>query len=763
MIRVNKNHINKNHGFAITSILLAISIMSTSMLSFLSRLNISHKETNELAKKFRSRSIEMVVNQLMDNDRCSCHFDPTKNTETSTSSLSINTVQPQDISLGSIRSGCDFTSSNNIFLKNGTSVGEGLVVDKIKVSSIKAATNSQNVFNGNIVISYSSQNTTSIPSASLIPMTFTIDTNEGSNQSRPIKACMSSKYHLLLSSSSGSCYLFDTSMTDKSGGRTLIGCGGSVSTDRARFTTAFGFRAGSSTVSHIGNTYFGYESGLKHDGEKTTMVGYKTGRLATSLKQSTLIGYRAGEQTQSGQNFYAIGAEAGTNTQFGNENIFIGTLAGNNNRQGSRNIYLGHEAGRYGIRGNDNIFAGYQAGLQNRGSRNIFIGSRAGQKNLTGEDSVLIGCQAGLSNTFIHKSVFMGYQAGKSSQGGQSSTLIGYQTGFNNKAAKNTFIGNYSGYNNKKGHHNVFVGHASGQKNTTGSYNTFLGTYAGYQNKIGSYNTFAGNRSGYNNTRGQGNTFMGYKAGASNTTGSYNVFIGHQAANNSNYSTASYKLVIGSPSAKTWMTGDITATGGLYINGQEVGSPPSSKFLKKNIRPVTNFKKYLNSVLKTPLFTYQYKSSMNFPHKTRMGIISEELPKQLQIVPKGKLSHPDWPSIYGYFWASFKALHEIRQELKNTLLLRIQDSLLQLKFIKEKQARFIEKWIHNRQKMSLIQSEIRRVYEEMEQVKKETAQVKKNFDRDWENLMIRLSPSPLSPSQPSPSSTTSSSIVDARN
>ena len=30
-----------------------------------------------------------------------------------------------------------------------------------------------------------------------------------------------------------------------------------------------------------------------------------------------------------------------------------------------------------------------------------------------------------------------------------------------------------------------------------------------------------------------------------------------------------------------------------------------------------------------------------------MGVISEELPKSLQVLQEGELSKPDWPSVFG--------------------------------------------------------------------------------------------------------------------
>ena len=77
----------------------------------------------------------------------------------------------------------------------------------------------------------------------------------------------------------------------------------------------------------------------------------------------------------------------------------------------------------------------------------------------------------------------------------------------------------------------------------------------------------------------------------------------------------------------------------------------------------------MEDILKTPLFTYEYKT--DHPEKSRMGIISEELPEHLQIKDKGQPSQPDWPSIYGSFWAGIKALHERLELLKQELSFEI--------------------------------------------------------------------------------------------
>ena len=101
-------------------------------------------------------------------------------------------------------------------------------------------------------------------------------------------------------------------------------------------------------------------------------------------------------------------------------------------------------------------------------------------------------------------------------------------------------------------------------------------------------------------------------------------------------------------------------------------NPTSSREYKKNIKAFKNYEKALDNIINTPLFTYEYKKDR--PKKSRMGIISEELPKHLQLKEKvdprlrgddgskkkskkiEKVSMPDWASIYGTFWAGIKAL-----------------------------------------------------------------------------------------------------------
>ena len=108
--------------------------------------------------------------------------------------------------------------------------------------------------------------------------------------------------------------------------------------------------------------------------------------------------------------------------------------------------------------------------------------------------------------------------------------------------------------------------------------------------------------------------------------------------------------------------------------------PPSSRTIKRNIKPINDYEKSLKEILNTPLFTWQFKKDKgDHPEKVRMGIISEELPKDLQILDKGKPSTPDWPSIYGTFWAGIKALNQRLKDFKDKSMTKLTELSKELK------------------------------------------------------------------------------------
>ncbi|MCY4512975.1 MAG: hypothetical protein OXB86_04740 [Bdellovibrionales bacterium] len=106
----------------------------------------------------------------------------------------------------------------------------------------------------------------------------------------------------------------------------------------------------------------------------------------------------------------------------------------------------------------------------------------------------------------------------------------------------------------------------------------------------------------------------------------------------------------------------------------------SSRTLKRNIKPFQNYEKSLENIINTPVFTWQYKKDKgDHPEKVRMGLISEELPKDLQILDKDTPSTPDWLSIYGTLWAGIKALSKQLQYLKEKSAVKITELSQDLK------------------------------------------------------------------------------------
>ena len=439
--------------------------------------------------------------------------------------------------------------------------------------------------------------------------------------------------------------------TGDSGGaeQSLIGCGGTslLTLDKL---TVFGFKAGINTTK-----------------SENTFIGYRAGEANSTGYDNTFLGYMAGESNSTGYNNTFLGDNAGLRNTTGRSNTFVGGEAGRENSTGHGNTFLGDNAGLSNTTGNYNTFVGDNAGLSNTtGYGNTFVGLFAGQRNITGYSNTFVGEKAGKSNSTGHTNVFVGPVVGENNSTGYSNVFIGNMVGMNNTTGnRNTFIGSMAGYKNTTGNRNTFLGVGAGLSNTTGKENIFLGYVVGMNNTTGNKNTFIGPRAGGMNTTGNENTFLGKSAGGMNTTGSGNIFIGGWAAYNSAYETADNKFVMGNLANRTWIEGDI-GTDIFKINNKQVSfDSPSSRTLKKNIQPYKRFDKALEDILKTPLFTYEYKK--DHPEKSRMGIIAEELPKHLRLKDNSNLPHPDWISIYGTFWASIKALHEMIVDLKQDI------------------------------------------------------------------------------------------------
>ncbi|MDE0119850.1 MAG: hypothetical protein OXM55_07590 [Bdellovibrionales bacterium] len=401
----------------------------------------------------------------------------------------------------------------------------------------------------------------------------------------------------------------------------LVGCGTTQDVTKEE-TVAFGFDAGSSSLT----------------GEHNTFVGYQAGKYSTTGEHNTFIGYRAGSYTPTGK-----------------DNVFIGNKAGANNNGGNNNVFIGNEAGKSANNGNNNTLIGYQAGQNNKGENNTFIGPFAGTDNTIGKQNVFIGANANPRGLTSQDNVSIGSNAGRT-----------IDTPASGVGKQNVFIGQEAGFKIKKGNDNIFIGHKAGYETQDKKGNIFIGSYTG-ENNNNEQNTFIGNLTG--------------KA----ATGKNNVFIGYYAAANS---TDNNHFVIGTIINNEWIKGEFN-TNTFKIQGQQVAywdpatntghthGPSSSRTLKKNIKSFKNFDKALEDILKTPLFTFEFKKDQ--PQKKRIGFISEELPPHLQI--KDKLSRPDMTSIRGTILAGIKALYNKIKTLKEEFSFQIKN--LKTEILKE--------------------------------------------------------------------------------
>ena len=436
-------------------------------------------------------------------------------------------------------------------------------------------------------------------------------------------------------------------------GRSAIGCRGASNISKSR-TVAFGFLAGAGTagtgIAGHSNVFMGYRAGqystadydpTKPDGSGNVIMGSFIGRQAYPLPPPDR----------------------------GYSNIFIGSFISGDieNTTGSKNIFLGKDVGNQSTEGSSNIFIGEQAGYDLvKSEENIFIGNSAGEH-------VGLVSDGNLPPPPIRGNIYIGYQAG--------------------------------------------IGRGIIPNNTYGIPPTT-------HSNIGQYNTFIGKSTGVHNAEGSHNIYIGRKAGplrlmpppppplppatppAGLTDGDHlQLNIGHLILGRMPDPLASPHPLQNSPDIPDTTDPDdgVVINGDLKIRGNiehqchpgpcipvtmNIGSkksimyafnPTSSKEYKKNIKTFKNYEKALEDIINTPLFTYEYKKDR--PEKSRMGIISEELPTHLQLEevdprlrgddnPK-KVSMPDWPSVYGTFWAGIKALFIQFKSFKEKILVEL--------------------------------------------------------------------------------------------
>ena len=180
----------------------------------------------------------------------------------------------------------------------------------------------------------------------------------------------------------------------------------------------------------------------KADCNDKTLIGYD-GPIDISGDFTTAVGYKAGSSSSTGANNTFLGYEAGTDNTSGRDNVLLGYQAGEENTSGEDNTYAGYQAGEENTSGEDNTYAGYRAGEESTiAAKVVSLGFEAGRQN-SNDENTYVGYQAGENSQVGTRKTFIGYQAGQNISTGGINTFIGYEAGIGAdfSATNNIFIG----------------------------------------------------------------------------------------------------------------------------------------------------------------------------------------------------------------------------------------------------------------------------------------------------------------------------------
>ena len=497
-------------GFVILSSIMAISIVFMYAFSVTSIIVEQQKESRKAQDSLTKLNLKPLFLNIFDSEICKCHLDASQNTSIPTgSSLMIDTTGSliDDIDLGSLRSGCDFTSSDNIIIESGKPllVTPGLLVDSVSLTQIAPIEGAQDEYLANLTIQYEREGSFSYKPI-IIPLAFFVNSNSGTPSGRPIESCQIGS--LGDGNDLEQCYYVQ-------GANTHIGCGRS-SDIFPEGTASFGFQTGPNNLG-IENTFMGSYAGSNNFlGMQNSFLGYESGYSNANGNFNINIGFKSGYSNLDGDKNVSVGYQSGRDYQ-SSKLINVGYQAGLSNLK-SGNIFIGSQSGKNSVNGPKNTFIGAFSGLNNTGGQNTLVGSRAGEMLEGGNGNTFMGYMAGAgSSTFSSSSnLFIGYQSG--SLGGLGGD-------------GNIFIGSFSGRKNGSGINNVGIGYSAGSSNETGSGNIFIGKMAGVDLVSHDDNVLVGYQSGLK-VKGNKNVFIGYNSGKSIESGSGSIFIGNLAGEN---------------------------------------------------------------------------------------------------------------------------------------------------------------------------------------------------------------------------------------
>jgi endosialidase-like protein len=290
----------------------------------------------------------------------------------------------------------------------------------------------------------------------------------------------------------------------------------------------------------------------------------------------------------------------------------------------------------------------------------------------------------GLFNTGV------GDKALYSNTSGYWNTAVGYQALYSNSGYNNVAIGADALYTDTYSQFNIAVGSSAQYSSISNEANVAIGGFALYTNDYGLENTAIGDAALYSTTGSQ-NTAVGAEA-LYDSTGYANVALGagagaggsgHDNVHIGSFVVGDYgesnTIRIGTPLARngsgqsrTFVAGirgaGITGTPVMVSTSGQLGTPPSSKRFKEEIKPMD---KASEAILALKPVTFRYKKEIDSDRTPQFGLVAEQVEKvNPDLVARDKNGKPytvRYDAVNAMLLNEFLKEHGKVQELENTV------------------------------------------------------------------------------------------------
>lgn len=179
-------------GQSLVGIMVSVAITTGIVIAATQLLTNQSKFAHATSQRLDLAELQGLMIQAFRNTVvCSCQLDPAKNISIA-SRLKINPSSPADINLETIRSSCDFASSDNIIAKTADRLMNSN--NSIKVSSVVLEdierTGTTDSFHGKVSVQLEGISELVGSKKISIPILFAVDSNLGTATSRPISYCI---------------------------------------------------------------------------------------------------------------------------------------------------------------------------------------------------------------------------------------------------------------------------------------------------------------------------------------------------------------------------------------------------------------------------------------------------------------------------------------------------------------------------------------------------------------------------------------------